>query len=210
MGSAVCKTCHPNIWLNFYKNPHYKSIASGTETPARTGCEGCHGPAKAHVEARGGKTTIPHAFSLMQPKEILDDCLACHADADAKRGNGTPVAVDTAAFTASKHGPLACVDCHADLEKLAEFPHPDTLKKVACASCHDAVGATYHDSIHARAREKAGLNVAPACADCHGKHDIRGKDDPKSRVAHAQCRRPAAPATTASRPSTTPAFMPRR
>src|SRR6266702_7705566 len=66
-GSDACKTCHADVWFNFYKNPHYKSIASGKELPERTGCEGCHGPAKAHVEARGGKTTIPHAFSLMTP-----------------------------------------------------------------------------------------------------------------------------------------------
>ena len=91
-----------------------------------------------------------------------DDCLACHGDPDAKRANGTLVAVDAPAFAASKHGPMACVDCHTDVATLTEFPHPDTLKKVNCASCHDAVGATYHDSIHARAREvrpqrRAGL-----------------------------------------------------
>ena len=115
-----------------------------------------------------------------------DDCLACHSDPDAKRANGTPIAVDVPGFTASIHGPLACVDCHADLAKLAEFPHPDTLKKVNCAGCHDDIGAKYHDSIHARAREKSGLKVAPGCADCHGRHDIRPTNDPKSRVSHAQ------------------------
>ena len=52
----------PDVWLNFYKNPHYKSIASGKEPPERTGCEGCHGPGQAHVEARGGKATIPRRF----------------------------------------------------------------------------------------------------------------------------------------------------
>ena len=65
VGSNVCRTCHADIWLNFYKNPHYKSIASGKESPERTGCEGCHGPAQAHVAAGGGKDTIPRAFSLM-------------------------------------------------------------------------------------------------------------------------------------------------
>jgi hypothetical protein len=115
-----------------------------------------------------------------------DDCLACHGDSGAKRANGTLVTVDAPAFAASKHGPMACVDCHADVATLTEFPHPDTLAKVNCASCHERVGATYHDSIHARAREKSGLNVAPACADCHGRHDIRGTLDPKSRVSHAQ------------------------
>ena len=31
-----------------------------------------------------------------------DDCLACHGDADAKLANGTHVAVDAAAFAASR------------------------------------------------------------------------------------------------------------
>src|SRR5262252_11054001 len=79
LGSEVCKVCHADVWFNFYKNPHYKSIASGNQPPERTGCEGCHGPARAHVAAGGGKTTITHAFSLMRPKEILNDCLSCHA-----------------------------------------------------------------------------------------------------------------------------------
>jgi hypothetical protein len=114
-----------------------------------------------------------------------DDCLACHGDPDAKRANGTRMAVDPSVLAASTHGPLACVDCHADLATLTEYPHADALKKVDCASCHGDIGVTYHDSIHARAREKSGLNVAPACADCHGRHDIVGKADPKSRVSHA-------------------------
>src|SRR5712671_398402 len=67
VGSTTCRTCHPDVWLNFYRNPHYKSVASGKEPPEKTGCEGCHGPGGAHVAARGGKTTIPHAFSLLSP-----------------------------------------------------------------------------------------------------------------------------------------------
>src|SRR5438552_8172814 len=79
VGSNACKTCHADIWLNFYKNPHFKSLASGKEPPERTGCEGCHGPAQKHVEARGGKTSIPRAFSLMTQKQALETCLGCHA-----------------------------------------------------------------------------------------------------------------------------------
>ena len=74
----MCKTCHPDVWASFYKNPHYKSIASGTAPPEQTGCEGCHGAGKAHVEARGGKATII-AFSQLAPKGILNNCLNCHA-----------------------------------------------------------------------------------------------------------------------------------
>src|SRR5689334_10150058 len=73
-GSTVCKTCHPDIWLKFYKNAHFKSVASGKEKPADTGCEGCHGPAAAHVKAHGGKATIISFFNLT-PKQTIDACL---------------------------------------------------------------------------------------------------------------------------------------
>src|SRR5437764_9177325 len=102
VGSETCKTCHADVWLNFYKNPHYKSIASGKEAPERTGCEGCHGPGKAHVEARGGKANI-RAYSEMQPKQVLDSCLACHGK-DFTRAN----------IRRSSHtlNDVVCTNCH--------------------------------------------------------------------------------------------------
>ena len=111
-----------------------------------------------------------------------DDCLACHGDATAAREDGRSIAVAAAEYAGSIHGPLACVDCHADLSATADFPHAAKLAKVACASCHTDIGSTYHDSIHAWAAEKAGLVVAPTCVDCHGRHDIRPPADPASRV----------------------------
>lgn len=115
-----------------------------------------------------------------------DDCMSCHSDPAATRANGTLVAVEASSLTASAHGALDCVGCHADLKTLTEYPHQETLQKVDCASCHGAIGSTFGDSIHARARERSGLTVAPVCASCHGTHDILGTADPKSRVAHAQ------------------------
>src|SRR5438874_630527 len=104
VGSEVCRTCHSDVWFNFYKNPHYKSIAAGNLPPERTGCEGCHGPGKAHVEARGGKTTIPRAFSLMSTAKILDTCLTCHGK-DFSRAN----------IRRSSHtqADVVCSNCHS-------------------------------------------------------------------------------------------------
>src|SRR5437764_11223867 len=79
VGSNVCKTCHPDVSLNFYKNPHFRSIASGKEPPESTGCESCHGPGKAHVESKGDKSKIV-AFSQLQPRQVLDNCLRCHSE----------------------------------------------------------------------------------------------------------------------------------
>ena len=108
-----------------------------------------------------------------------DDCLACHGDATAKRDDGRSIAVDAKVFELSIHGPVPCVDCHADVK---EVPHAEKLAKVACGICHDTIASKYHDSIHSWAREKAGLVVAPSCADCHGKHDIKPHTDQVSRV----------------------------
>ncbi len=129
----------------------------------------------------------PAAAGQSVPKPPANDnCLACHGDSTAKRDDGRSIAVDAKLFDTSTHGPMACVDCHADLSPLKEFPHADKLAKVVCASCHDEIATKYHDSIHAYAKEKAGLVVAPGCADCHGKHDIKPHTDVASRVYHTR------------------------
>ena len=186
VGSAVCKTCHPNIWLNFYKNPHYKSIASGTETPARTGCEGCHGPAKAHVEARGGMTTIPHAFSLMQPKEILDDCLTCHAKdfsrANIRRSSHTLADVvctnchsihkaATPKFLLAKKQTDLCYSCHSSVRAQFSMPFKHRVNEgvIQCSDCHNPHGSpapTWRVGLRPRMVEQALGNEEP-CLKCH-------------------------------------------
>src|ERR1700736_5753294 len=103
IGSDACKTCHADVWSKFYKNPHFKSLASGREKPENTGCESCHGPGGAHVAAGGGKPTIV-AFSQLQPKQILDKCLRCHAET-----------LSRANIRRSTHSAndVVCTNCHS-------------------------------------------------------------------------------------------------
>jgi len=156
VGSDACKTCHADVWLNFYKNPHYKSIASGKEPPERTGCEGCHGPANAHVEARGGKATIPHAFSLMEPKQVIEDCLGCHGR-DFNRAN----------IRRSEHtlNDVACNNCHS----IHHSPTPKYLlaraQKDLCYTCHNTIRAQF--DMPSRHRVNEGFMN---CTDCHNPH----------------------------------------
>ena len=103
VGSTVCRGCHPDVWMNFNKNPHFKSIAAGDLPKAQTGCEGCHGPGKNHVEAKGGKTTIA-AFSLMDSRKAIDTCLTCHSK-DLSRGN-----IRRSSHTLAE---VACNNCHS-------------------------------------------------------------------------------------------------
>jgi|SRR5713226_2652921 len=156
VGSSVCKTCHADVWFNFYKNAHFKSIASGKETPGHTGCEGCHGPGKAHAGAGGGKATIPRAFSLMKPQEVIDACLECHGR-DMARAN----------IRRSEHtlNQVVCTSCHSN-------HHPGTAKNLLaksqaelCYGCHLDVRAQF--SMPFKHRVNEGL---VQCTDCHNPH----------------------------------------
>ncbi len=156
VGSNVCRTCHADIWLNFYKNPHFKSVAGGGEPPERTGCEGCHGPGKAHVGERGGKTTIPNAFSLMSAQQVLDDCLACHAK-DLNRVN----------IRSSEHtlNGVACTSCHSIHRSATPKYLLAKKQRDVCYGCHAAQRAQFE--MPSRHRVNEGFMD---CTDCHNPH----------------------------------------
>lgn len=109
-------------------------------------------------------------------------CVACHGDPALVSSAGKRIGLDEKKFADSLHGQLglACVDCHADLKPVTEFPHPEKLAPVNCAGCHEAAVAAYGRSIHASARRAAKDSVAATCADCHTAHDIQPKTDPRS------------------------------
>jgi nitrate/TMAO reductase-like tetraheme cytochrome c subunit len=138
-----------------------------------------------HATAPAAPTTRPAAVKAAvkpPPESTNDDCLACHGDPTAEGENGRKVAVDAATFAGSVHGGLdmKCVDCHADLKKVTDFPHESRLAKADCVSCHEDQVGLYDKSIHASARRANAKSVAATCADCHGTHDIRSKTDAKA------------------------------
>lgn len=112
-----------------------------------------------------------------------DDCLICHGDKDLKSGQGKSMFLDADKFQASVHGlaEIGCTDCHADLKKVKDFPHAEKLKPVDCSACHDREGAQIKSSVHMQPHRTENPIVV-TCADCHGTHDIRKKDDTESSV----------------------------
>lgn len=115
-----------------------------------------------------------------------DDCLACHGDPSATAADGRSIAVLPDKFAASIHGQsgVACVDCHADLATVTEFPHAEKVAPVACATCHPEAAAQYDVSVHAASRRKSPNSVAAACKDCHGTHGILPASNPNSPTNH--------------------------
>jgi DmsE family decaheme c-type cytochrome len=161
VGSTVCQGCHPGVTLNFYKNAHFKSVASGSEAPQRTGCEGCHGPARAHVESMGDRTLI-RAFSAMPKKQVLDTCLTCHSK-DMARAN-----IQRSQHTQAE---VVCTNCHS-VHK-ARTPKFLLAKQQAelCYTCHTSVQAQFSMPFKHRVNEGA-----MQCTDCHNPHGTFAAD----------------------------------
>lgn len=165
VGSAACKTCHADVSQNFYKNPHFKSLASGTEKPENTGCESCHGPGKAHVEAHGGKATIV-AFSELAPEKTLDTCLRCHGQTLARANIRRSV---------HTREDVVCTNCHSiHKSKSPKFLLAKTQTEL-CYTCHSSVRAQFNMPFKHRVNEGT-----VQCTDCHNPH---GGFDPTWRMA---------------------------
>jgi hypothetical protein len=112
------------------------------------------------------------------------DCLGCHEDkglTTERNGRTVSLFVPEKSFTASVHGGLTCVSCHADLDG-KELPHEAPLARVHCGACHEGEEKQHAQSLHGRALSR-GDALAPRCKDCHGNHDIVPVKDPRSAVA---------------------------
>ncbi len=144
VGNEACKTCHPDVWLNFYKNPH------GTQQ-----CEGCHGPAGEHVDAHGGKATIK-AFSVLSPARTLESCLGCHAK-DVPRAN----------IRRSPHtlADVACTGCHSIHKPATPRALLAKTQTELCYSCHPSERAKFE--MPSKHRVNEGV---VQCSDCHNPH----------------------------------------
>ncbi len=112
-----------------------------------------------------------------------EDCMVCHEDTDLTTDDQKSLYVDNEKYKSSIHGELgfSCIDCHVDLKDVEDFPHPEKLSPVSCRMCHEKAFEEFQKSVHSQAtQEEDSLTVS--CKDCHGTHDIKGKEDYDSRI----------------------------
>ncbi len=132
-----------------------------------------------------------------------DNCAGCHAE---RREDTKAPFVDLTVLENSVHGKMKCLDCHSDVREVkhavGEVPHQRYPEKVSCTKqCHvkgNTMGAPdfspmeqYKDSVHGIA-VRAGMADVTGCTDCHGRHNIKAKDDPESNVYRANIPRTCA------------------
>lgn len=126
-------------------------------------------------------------------------CLSCHGDSNLSvtlpSGEILSLYVSQDDLDHSVHSlkGIECEACHNDIKV---YPHPELkyqntreLSRVyyqTCEKCHSANYEKTLDSMHAQSA-KAGNLEAPICTDCHGAHDVRPPDQPRSLISET-CR----------------------
>lgn len=155
VGSTACRTCHPNVALQFFRNAHFKSAVAAKTAAQDSGCEGCHGPGGAHVAAGGGKATIV-AYSALTPTATLDTCLRCHSK-DAARAN--------IRHSSHSQANISCTSCHSIHQSQTATKLLAKAQSDLCFGCHNDVRAQF--SLPFKHRVNEGFMK---CSDCHNPH----------------------------------------
>src|SRR4051812_15890164 len=105
VGADVCIGCHTDQEKRFKNTVMGKAFAKPHTADERLGCESCHGPGKAHVEAGGDKTAIPVRFgkdSKNSVEELNHACFQCHKQGNRRFWSGS----------AHESRGMKCIDCH--------------------------------------------------------------------------------------------------
>jgi DmsE family decaheme c-type cytochrome len=168
---GACATCHEEQAAALKTTSHGKTGATTWDGIA--GCESCHGPGAAHVEAGGDKTKIRNPEHL-PANELNAICLTCHERGDRSHWRG------------SQHEGrgLACTTCHSIHH--AASPTTKLLAKKTefetCTSCHLKRKASLFRSAHMPMREGQ-----ITCTSCHNPHGSTGPSMLKQFSVNENC-----------------------
>src|SRR3989338_3197886 len=94
-GSDVCKGCHEDQVTTFERTTMGRLFLKHPRNAKESlGCEGCHGPGKAHADAGGGKNVggiVSFAKDDTTPVERRNaTCLGCHQKSARPFWQGSP------------------------------------------------------------------------------------------------------------------------
>lgn len=169
VGDETCSSCHADVMEGFQKTVHG---GKAFDMRSDKGCESCHGPGQAHVDAGGDKSLIV-SFKTLRASESSETCLQCHEKGEQTHWMGS---------THQKRE-LGCLDCHS-----VHYPKSDKsqLKTVkaddTCATCHSQIRALTMRTSHHPIRE--GLMT---CSDCHNPHGTETPRMIKAASVNEQC-----------------------
>lgn len=121
-------------------------------------CGMCHGS-----ESREYLESV-HGYALARGNERAPTCAGCHGEHDIRRSD------DPGSHTYHTRVAETCTECHGTAGLLTDqylkLPSP---------------GAQFARSVHGQAGDAGDVGAA-TCTDCHGVHNLKGHNDPSSRI----------------------------
>jgi DmsE family decaheme c-type cytochrome len=162
VGSETCKGCHEDAFDQFSHTKMGRLFLKHPRTDLeKMGCETCHGPGKAHVDAGGGKGKDAKliTFSKGDPTPVdqrNDVCLTCHQKGARLYWKGSP----------HESRDVACTNCHnvmTDMSPKAQLRKATEIE--TCGTCHLQRRAQQMRSSHMPLREGK-----MTCTSCHNPH----------------------------------------
>jgi DmsE family decaheme c-type cytochrome len=175
VGSETCQQCHEDSFNHFAKTRMGRLFLKHPRDEwEKRGCESCHGPGKAHVDAGGGKGVGGMiSFAKDSPTPVSERnaiCLRCHEGKARLFWEGSP----------HDNRKVGCTDCHLIMRDVlgpgspglprqgltkpdASLAKPTVIE--VCRQCHLRQAAQQMNNAHMPVREGK-----MDCTSCHNPH----------------------------------------
>ena len=193
VGDETCVGCHGAMHealLKKYDQTIHARVLNKTnaQTPlAAHGCEACHGPGQAHVDAGGGKGVggfVPFGETTPEAIARIDAaCMACH------KGGGRTY------WKGSVHdrADISCTSCHTVMQNVSQSRLLAATTEVqTCAHCHQTQYARIFRNAHMPLhpgdfRVSTNPDGKMSCSSCHQPHGSVTKSLITSLTVNDQC-----------------------
>jgi DmsE family decaheme c-type cytochrome len=177
-GAETCKACHPDQGEKFSQTRMGRLFLHQARNAAEAlGCETCHGPGKAHVDAGGGKGVgglITFANNDRTPVTKRNEvCLSCHTKGARLFWQGST----------HESRDIACTNCHKIMEQVsAKAQLAKETEIETCGTCHLEERAQTMRSSHMPVREGK-----MTCTSCHNPHGTASQSLLKQKGLNETC-----------------------